>query len=172
MRIWPDYILDSISALCEPIIGRRLERGELSLHLDRLRREKTEGTLTQLAADLGFSRQALRARIRKAGLPHVRLGGPTGREEVFRLADVLAILEAPAEEAQKMNRVRNPYDIIVIDGKRYQAVPSGQGYRDCAFHNRERDLKGLNPCSLAFKGGHRDVSCVLAACNVIFEEID
>jgi hypothetical protein len=98
MRIWPDYILDSISALCEPIIGRRLERRELSTHLDFLRREKTEGTLTQIAADLGFSRQALRARIRKAGVPHVRLGGPTGREEVFRLADVMAILETRGPE--------------------------------------------------------------------------
>ena len=70
-----------------------------------------------------------------------------------------------------MNRVRNPYDIITIDGKRYQAIPSRQGFRDCAFYDLERDRNGLNPCSLAFNGGHRDVSCVLAACNCIFVEV-
>ena len=72
-----------------------------------------------------------------------------------------------------MNRVRNPYDIIVIDGKRYQAIPTRHGCPGCAFLDMERERKyGFDPCSLAFNGGHADISCVLAACNVIFKKVE
>lgn len=112
MKPVPEYIQKAAVSLLTPFVGQLtpeniLKGVDLAVKLSPPSHAGEQPlTITDLAEAAKMSRQRLRRAIRRAGVRPEGLGGPTGREELYNSAAVLAVVQAfragrvPQQEAE------------------------------------------------------------------------
>lgn len=98
MRDYPEYILESLSVLLGPHVGRRPEPAEIRRMLDQMRIGKT-ATLREWANRYGIKTDTLRARLRKAGIE------PCGMETNRELYTAEAVTQVVSSQSPSLNRL-------------------------------------------------------------------
>ncbi|NMA46078.1 MAG: hypothetical protein GX945_05910 [Lentisphaerae bacterium] len=88
MRDYPEYIIEGITVLVRPHVGRRPEPAEVRRALDQMRLGKT-ATLRDWADRYGIKPGTLRARLRKAG---IRPCGMEANRELYAASQILEVV--------------------------------------------------------------------------------